>query len=91
MSPSPVGRVRVWHSQTDTKPTKAELHSPGDKGLGRDLASTPGMALLSKAHQAPRPFITVGSRPSSVYVLKVKAWGQLRPVWCSCRLVVTDG
>lgn len=91
MSPSPVERIRVWHSQGDTKPKKAsELSSPGAKGLGVCITGEGRggeWGLASRLNRLPGLFFTVGCGLSSVYVLKVKAFGQLRQVWCNCRLV----
>lgn len=58
MSPSPVERIRVWHSQGDTKPKKAsELSSPGAKGLCVCITGEGmGVGLGLKAQQAPRSF-----------------------------------
>lgn len=89
--PSPPRRLGHWHSQGDTKPEEAaKPSSPEAKNLeGLSHPLWDGSAFQGST--GSQVFNHCRIRTTLFYVLEVKAYGQLRLVWCNCRLMVTNG
>lgn len=88
--PSPPGRLGHGHSQGDTKPAEAaDLSSPGGKEPGGTVSHPLWDGSACQGATGSQVFNHRRILATLLYVLKGKACGQLRLVWCNCRLVVT--